>query len=343
MPDFSSDNTRDFFIGANTCAGFTFCAEEDLRAIERVYVIKGGPGTGKSTLIKKAAGLARSRGEAVTVYRCSSDPDSLDAVVLEGRSVALVDGTSPHIYEPLCPGAVESILDTGAFWNTSMLKTKRDEIISLNKEKNRLFASTYRYLSNASSLIREEDALTEGYFLKDKAKAAIGRLLNNNGGGFSVKNKQTTAFSTEGRIRLNTYAELSAITYTVADSHGTAPRLMNTVLDVARERGLEAWVSRDPYLRPEEIYLPECGIAFVTDGGKKVINCQRFTDPDAYRSVRRRYRFVKGLREALHSCAEDELKDVRAVHFALEDIYRETMDLPSLSLMTEAFLSEIFA
>ena len=49
---------------------------------DRLYIIKGGPGTGKSPFMKVVARHARNRGYAVTEYACSSDPASLDGLML---------------------------------------------------------------------------------------------------------------------------------------------------------------------------------------------------------------------------------------------------------------------
>ena len=72
-----------FFLGANSPYGFIsifnnlYYPEEDWFA----YIIKGGPGTGKSTLMKKLAKEANLRGINTELIYCSSDPSSLDAVI----------------------------------------------------------------------------------------------------------------------------------------------------------------------------------------------------------------------------------------------------------------------
>ena len=67
------------FAGANSAAGFVSFYETILfdEEIERIYILKGGPGTGKSRFMKDAALLAVERGFSVERYSCSSDPDSL--------------------------------------------------------------------------------------------------------------------------------------------------------------------------------------------------------------------------------------------------------------------------
>ena len=68
-----------FFLGANSGEGFfslypQLCREED----RRIFVIKSGPGSGKSTAMRR---LAQVLGDAQEEILCSSDPSSLDGVI----------------------------------------------------------------------------------------------------------------------------------------------------------------------------------------------------------------------------------------------------------------------
>ena len=76
----------DFFLGATTPAGFKGYFEP-LRHEPgmQMYLIKSGPGCGKSTLMKRLARAAEQRGELTQRIHCASDPDSLDGVILPGQ------------------------------------------------------------------------------------------------------------------------------------------------------------------------------------------------------------------------------------------------------------------
>lgn len=64
------------------------------------YIIKGRPGTGKSTLAEKIAEAAQKRGYDTDLYICSFDMNSLDGVVIPALSTAVLDGTPTHALEP---------------------------------------------------------------------------------------------------------------------------------------------------------------------------------------------------------------------------------------------------
>lgn len=92
-----------YFLGANSPRGF-YSLYDQLIPIETaaaVYILKGGAGCGKSTLMRKVAQAAENAGIEVEYILCSGDPASLDAVIFPDLGVALVDGTAPHAAAPL--------------------------------------------------------------------------------------------------------------------------------------------------------------------------------------------------------------------------------------------------
>lgn len=92
------DRSVTFFLGANSPSGFYSLYDQLLPAREarRVFLLKGGAGCGKSTLMRRVAAALAEAGERVEYIRCSGDPDSLDAVIFPDLSSAIVDATAPH-------------------------------------------------------------------------------------------------------------------------------------------------------------------------------------------------------------------------------------------------------
>ena len=86
-----------FFLGANSAEGFYGLYEQLLDA--RLYdliILKGTPGCGKSTFMRRAAAALEERGLETVYIHCSGDPDSLDGVIAPAIRTAIVDGTAPH-------------------------------------------------------------------------------------------------------------------------------------------------------------------------------------------------------------------------------------------------------
>ena len=60
------------------------------------FLLKGGPGCGKSTLMRRVGKAMEEHGLGVEYIQCSGDPDSLDAVHILALHAAVVDATAPH-------------------------------------------------------------------------------------------------------------------------------------------------------------------------------------------------------------------------------------------------------
>ena len=146
---------REYFLGGNTSEGFFSYYDylADGESFNKIYIIKGGPGTGKSTTMKEVGKWGEKKGFDVDYIHCSSDPNSLDGVIIKNIGVAMVDGTAPHIVDPKNAGVVESIVNMGDFWDENKLKEKKNEIIDLNRQISKYFNQAYNFLEAAGKLM----------------------------------------------------------------------------------------------------------------------------------------------------------------------------------------------
>ena len=55
-----------------------------------IMVMTGGPGTGKSSFMKFVAKSALEKGIKTEIFPCSSDPDSLDAVIFPNKKIVII-------------------------------------------------------------------------------------------------------------------------------------------------------------------------------------------------------------------------------------------------------------
>ena len=95
-----------------------------------MIILKGGPGVGKSTFMRRIGAAFAERGHAVEYLICSSDPHSLDGVVARKAGFAIIDGTAPHIVDPRLPGAADSLVNLGAFLDETTLSKRKDTIMA---------------------------------------------------------------------------------------------------------------------------------------------------------------------------------------------------------------------
>ncbi len=346
-----------YFAASNSTTGFISYYEEVFRTsrIGHIWAIKGGPGTGKSRFLRDVADNAIEHGWVCEYIYCSSDPDSLDAVILtrEGREgIALLDATAPHLFEPVCPGAHEDIINLGQFWNSETLAARRAEIEQLNREKGDAYRRAYRYLSGFGDMRTNRDLLVAPYIRRDKIAALAQKLLRDlpDGDAYSAQPALIHSVGMRGEVGFDTYFGKAEEIYIVADCHGAAQYLMMELGKLATEKRLAIRISHDP-VEAEKIdglFLCESGIAFVVcpeeecDYPHHRIAMRRFVDTASMKRVRRELRSGDRISRALRGEALDALEKVREVHFRLEDIYSSAMDFSAKEAFTKSFCEKLF-
>ena len=97
------------FLGAATPIGAVDYVPSLTEGLLKRYFIKGRPGSGKSTMLKKIAIEAEMKGYEVEIYHCGLDPHSLDMVIVRELNFAIFDSTAPHEYFPTKKG--DEIID----------------------------------------------------------------------------------------------------------------------------------------------------------------------------------------------------------------------------------------
>ena len=352
-----------YFAGANTKRGFVsaYPAFIDETVLTRVYVLKGGSGTGKSSLMKKCAERAVANGSSVTMLLCSSDPSSADAVILKGEhgAAAILDGTAPHITDPLFPGAVSEIVNLGEFWRPDALRNARCEITAHGEGKRAAYGRAYRYLSAYGEITKAAEALLSDCILKEKMYAAATRVLSSvpKGKTYGEMLRHTAAISMEGMYRLSTFSAKAKKKYAVVDSYGCGSFFLDALRSAAAERRCMLWYAPAPCETetPYELYFPTSEISFSLVGERdfsadgsscepgehSVVNMGRFLDRRSLSSCRARLRFSARCREMLLDGALESLADARLHHFRLEEIYKSAMDFDGVSETGERIENEI--
>ena len=353
---------RSYFAASNSRRGFASYYETCFRhKVDRLLCIKGGPGTGKSTLMRRVASEAERRGWQAEYYYCSSDADSLDAVLLysKGRSLGLLDATLPHAFEPGLPGVEEEILDLGQFWNSARLSDLRGEIMALNRHKSQGYRTAYRYLAGVGEV---SDVLRDAVIPTLDA-ARIGRTVNrllrdcpSRQGEREIGIGLCGSIGMRGRVRLDTYLSLGERVCLIEDYYDSAYYLMRQLCDEAYSRGIHMRVSYHPILADEvdALYLPDGKtVLFVCTAEEvelcrsrvphaRVISMRRLVDREIFATVRGQVRYAARLREALLGGAEEALSRVSEAHDALERLYGAAMDFAAVERYTKELCRKWF-
>lgn len=339
------------FASANSGNGFVSFYERvfDRPHIKRRYIIKGGPGTGKSSFMRSVAADAERRGMVVEYYRCSSDPDSLDGIILDGR-IAMMDGTSPHCVEPKVAGARDEMINLGEFWDGDALAERYNDVVSFQALKENCYRKAYRFLSAALSVRENNVELIRPLIRWEKMRQAARRQLRAlpSGGGFELLPALRSSIGMKGSVRLDTYEREARRLFAVDDFYGTGSQFLLCLIEEAQKKACAVRVSYDPLCLtlPDAVFFEESGWCFLlgTQGAREPdgrVNMKRFVDAERLRSVKVDYRVNFRMSEALLESAEEALAEAGEYHMELENIYGACMDFEALNKFVYSFCQKI--
>ena len=346
-----------YFLGANSARGFSSLYDQwiDQTQAQAFYAIKGGPGCGKSTLMKGVARAMEGAGYAVEYIRCSGDPDSLDGISVPAKRAAMVDGTAPHRMDPAYPGVTGYYVDLGAGYDREGLAECREEIIEATKAYQACYPQAYRrFQAAAESLKRGQQPLHTPEALGKTKKRAASLLEKEAGQTGPGQGRRSLRFlgglTCQGRVILeDTAAALCDHGYQIKDDIGLGDALLRELEAGFLDRGRDVIACPDP-LRPDRLahlLVPDRGVAFLTGPLEKLDYKTIRTESLVEKSVlTERKGFLRlSLRVA------DELIDegltwlakAKKEHDRLEALYHPHVDFSLCEALTETLAKEILA
>lgn len=327
-----------YFLGAPSPDGFDTRFGDEIKAADFTYILKGGPGTGKSTFMKKIADDLSDLDTAELFY-CSSDPDSLDAVRFPKLGVIFVDGTAPHVFDPQYPGARQQILNLGDGWSKEALYRNAFDIIRFSDENAALHQRARQYLGALCRLGDDTYILGSNVLNRSKLDAYSKRLSQklfpkSDGSRGRISMRQITSVTPKGVITQES-AFNGCMKFYIDDPCGTVTDLLLKNLSIkASEAGYSVIVSRNVRMSGcvyEHAVIPELSLAFVSgeyfaEPDVKKINALRFYDKDELRLKKDRLSFNQSLRKELTAELVKTLAEAKDVHDDLEKCYIGAMN-----------------
>ncbi len=170
----------DFFLGVLSPTGYAGYHGNVLSNYNKqVVLLKGTPGCGKSTLIKKIAKYFTDKNSAAECIHCALSPYSLDGVICDEHNFVMLDATAPHEIEPKYPVAYEQILPLYYCLNAEKISAQRKEIIAKYKEKAVLYDRSLRYMAASASLLSDTSRTALTFINLAKAKDFAKALCRN--------------------------------------------------------------------------------------------------------------------------------------------------------------------
>lgn len=354
-----------FFLGANTPLGFysLFDQLEDPTQPWHSFLIKGGPGCGKSSFLRRAAAELGPSDSHMELIPCSSDPDSLDAVLLPQRHLSLMDATAPHAREADLPGLRHSILAFGDYLQPKKLLPKAKEIEELHALSPRLYGLALSYLRAAAAFLENSRAIASWAVDEEKvlgyAKRFAAKHFRPQEGPGVEQRRFLSAICCKGLVTLEeTPAQLCRKLYLIEDDCGAvAPLLLEALRRHALAAGHRVIVCpcpMDPQGKAEHLLIPSAGVGFLSanhfhpmeEAAAKAAACRRiharrFQDQEWLREKRGRFAHNRRAATQLLEQAVELLQQLKEVHDRLESAYSAAMDFPRLNAALPQILQRV--
>lgn len=355
------------FPGGNTCLGFySFYDYMVSASVERKIVLKGGPGVGKSTFMKKLGQDFAQKGWDIEYHWCSSDNESLDGVVVGNQQFCILDGTAPHVVDPRFPGAVDEIINLGKYWKREIIRRNRSPIISISENISRCFNRAYLRLKEAGLAYEE----WKSYYEEARDMEAINRnilalIRDFIPGSVSPSGKPRHLFAgaitPDGLItKAGSIINEDCNIYAVKGSPGSGINfLFDHALHILTLQNIYAEIFHNPF-DPREIdiiILPEYNAALLDISAnifnysndlpaikyKRWLDFDQFSqksiiDPYAKQVFSARNRFDSGIKEAVAF-----ISTAKRYHDDLEAYYVPAMDFESINQLRQDITEELLA
>ncbi len=367
---------RHYFPGNNTPQGFFSYYEHilDQREAERIICIKGGPGTGKSTFMKKIGERLESAGTDIDYLHCSADESSIDGILLPEKKIAMIDGTSPHMIDPVTPGAVDTIINFGDFWNDKKIAEVKDEIITCNEACSKWYQIAYQYLSGAKAMLDGLSMLQKDGIQMSELYKLASDVINREYArhDIAVKAGRVKKFFATGitpaglQNYVGTLLGMIDTVYLIHVPEGyDNTTFMNVLMDGAVYRGflVEAYYCpMDPVRKIEHLIIPELSLAFVTTnqwhdmepwevageegetGKEKEIILVDISDYQSLRFKERNKSILNKMSEHYKMMIEQGiygLSRAKENHDVVEKMYIRNMDFEKIDALAEDTVKEL--
>ena len=351
-----------FYFGANNKEGYCslFGGTYNPYTEGNHLILKGGPGTGKSTLMKCVADKMEKRGYYVERGYCSADPQSLDLVLVPEINFSIVDGTAPHTMDPTLPGVTEHVVDLSVAWDKTYLKGHLSEIGELTLANKGQHKRAAEFLMLASTIETQNLLLCSKYIDREKLQRYVSRLKRRIFAESAdhkpgrIHKRFLSAITPDGvDMQYDSVVALAESIVTIEDEYGiVAPFIMDKLADYGVEMGYDVYKCYCPLfptVKVEHVIIPQLKTAIVTensyhysiDDQSKHVHASRFTDREGMQGIREKLLFGKKAKKELVNEAVRKMSLAKDFHDRLEEYYIKATDFDVINEISDKIISGI--
>lgn len=363
-----------FFLASNTPQGF-FSLFNHLYYPEQdwfCYIIKGGPGTGKSTLMKKIVEVSQKNKIKTELIYCSSDPNSLDAVIFPEIKKCIVDGTAPHTLDPIYPGISDKIINLGDFWNEKKLKKQKHKLLNLFADNKKFHNNSRALLKFIGKIQNIKNSIVKNYIRSNVIEEYSEKVFKqfydefkspnaNCAFGHFEKSRFLDAFTPDGHTFFSeTINALCAKgVYIIEDKYDLAANEFLQKIKLKMIANNFDIISCPHPIAPKDrlraVLIPSIEVAFIAINPitekkllkikktYKKINAERFFDLTALKEHKNSVKFYEKIILELEKDVEINLKKALKNHDEIEKIYSSSMNYSQVDKVSNKLIRDIIS
>ena len=332
-----------FFASANSYNGFyslfdnIFSSEK----FDKVFIIKGGPGTGKSSMMRSIGEFVKEKDGEIELYYCSSDTNSIDGIINLGeKSIAIMDGTAPHQRDASFPIVIDEIINLAEGLDPMWIGAKRDDIITLSSQKSNAYKAAYSYLKLAGECHRVMCSKRIEKFSRQSALKYIYKILNEyDTDDATVTHKRfVSSFSKNGYKTFWGLNDKYNTQTKIGGDKTCAEILLGFIAENISCKKLKIFPSPLSPNYPEKIEVNENRLICMNSESYDIMSNDFFkfskTDFEEIRLVEKSH-------EEFLSEAARWLSIASDIHFRLEDVYQKAMNFENNNLIFDKICKNI--
>lgn len=345
---------RRIFPGGNTANGF--CSFHDNIISEdrkQLYIFKGMPGGGKSSLMKDMADKMIEKGYSIEYHHCPSDPSSVDAIVIEELKISLLDGTAPHNIDPTYPGITDKIIDLAQFIDKDKIVGKKEDIVKAKKNNKIAYKRAFNYFKAAKviyeGIVDDNKRMIDIKGLNNETINLIESVFSKepmaiSSSGFKERHLFSTAYTPEGFVDYtDTILRWIPDIYYINGEIGTGKSmLLDRLLVESRIRNYEVEIYHNALIpeKIESLYIKELDTIITSNKhgevkGKTIIDLNKYLDSNNINKE------DMNMFNLLVEKGVIDLNGAKENHFILEKSYRPSVDFSRVNKIKEEIYNEI--
>lgn len=345
---------RRMFPGGNTANGF-YSLHSNIISENRkqLYIFKGMPGGGKSSLMKVIAERMIKENFSIEYHHCPSDHESIDAIVIEELQICLLDGTAPHSMDPAYPGLTDKIIDLGQFIDTNILQDKRQDIIEAKVKNKYAYRKAFNYFKAAKIVYEEIDednkTMLDIKEINNENKELIEEVFSKKeisieSNGFKERHLFSTAYTPDGYVDYtNSILKWVSDIFYINGEIGTGrSTLLKRILEEARMRNYQVEIYHNSLIpeKIETLFIKELDTIITSNKNgdsfaKTKIDFNNYFDSSKLN--KEDYKIFNLLVQK----GIESLGNAKENHFILEKSYRPAINYTKVTEVKEELFKEI--